>query len=475
MNYLKKETNIKRKLLRAFSVVGVFTILMMVLNGFALNVLKDYSEEINVLFTDYHNAVVASDQEAITETEEELTSILQKTYTKIEGTLLFNLILGVVSVGLVLLCTKIFDGIIGKPLREVAEGILQVSKGNLTADFKAPKDAKELSKDEVIAMRQYMDYTETNLGNIIKDTRTISEEVVNSMKDLTEGADTVSKSAYDISCAVEEVSNGAVSTADDTSTAMEVVNSIGQNIEGIKENTEELTKASSNMNNAKDNVMDLLDAFVGVNKTMNQNIEETNIQINVTNDNVKEIQKFIEVIKDIASQTNLLSLNASIEAAHSGEAGKGFAVVAGEIRRLSEQSAKSSQEIEQTLNQLISNYELIIEKMNSTNENLNSQKEKLDETRNNFDVLEKDIKVTVDKITDIEQRVQHLDEMRATLVDIISNLSAISQENAASSEETTASIEELTSTVEQMCTSIKSVQTQANDLLGSLEVFKVRD
>ena len=462
---MEKGISIKRKLLRAFSLIGTVTIIMCLLNFSALTVIKDYNKEIEYVFEEYQETNNTS-------LEQEIEYLLEKSDTRVDGTLIFNIGLVIFSILSVLVVTVRMDRKIGKPLRDVNEKITSVSLGDLTADF-GSADISIPSKDEVIAIKQHMAHTERNLSDIISGARDISKDVTDSMNDLNDGADMISKAANDMACAASEVANGAVSTAEDTSKAMEVVTDIENNIINIKNNTEDLSKASNNMNDAKNNVLTLLDNFVEVNKIMNQNVEETNTQINITSENVKEIQKFIEVIKDIASQTNLLSLNASIEAAHSGEAGKGFAVVAGEIRRLSEQSAQSSNEIENTLNGLISNYELIVKKMQNTNENINSQKEKLDETRSNFIILDKDIKLTVDKIADIESKVQQLDEMRQILIDIISNLSAVSEENAASSEQTTASIEELSSTITQMCESIKDVKDKAQKLYASIEVFKI--
>lgn len=462
---MRKGISIKRKLLRSFSLIGTITILMCLLNFSALTFIQDYNKEVESVFEEYCETNDAS-------LEQEIEFLLSKSDTRVNGTLVFNIGLVIFSISSVLIVTVRMDRKIGKPLKDVNEKIASVSLGDLTADF-GSADISIPSKDEVIAIKQHMAHTERNLSDIISGARDISKDVTDSMNNLNNGADMISKAANDMACAASEVANGAVSTAEDTSKAMGVVTDIENNIINIKNNTEDLSKASNNMNDAKNNVLTLLDNFVEVNKIMNQNVEETNTQINITSENVKEIQKFIEVIKDIASQTNLLSLNASIEAAHSGEAGKGFAVVAGEIRRLSEQSAQSSNEIENTLNGLISNYELIVEKMRNTNENINSQKEKLDETRSNFIILEKDIKLTVDKIADIESKVQQLDEMRQILIDIISNLSAVSEENAASSEQTTASIEELSSTITQMCENIKDVKNKAKNLYASIEVFKI--
>lgn len=469
-------TSIKRKLLRMFSLIGAATILMCVLNGLALVAIKHFNEDAEALLVEYHEAIdVAQDGDhtEVEKVEQQLEEVFKHSDIRVDGTMTFNAILVVVTCGIVLVMSAMSNRIIAVPLREVANGIQSVSQGDFTPDFKAPAN-KNLSRDEVVAIRQCMELTGQSLSEIIKDTRTIGAEVFSAMNELADGAEVVNKSTFDISCAVNEVSNGAVSTANDTSRAMEMVSEMGDNVVGIKDNTDSLQEASNNMNNAKDNVMQLLKDFVQVNEVMNAAIGDANTQINVTNESMKDIQKFVGVIKDIAMQTNLLSLNASIEAAHAGDAGKGFAVVASEVRKLAEQSDRSSLEIEEILNNLIQNYELILQKMEDANASLGTQKEKLDETRTNFNILDEDIKITVAKIQDIEERVYQLDVLRGSLIDIISSLSAVSQENAASSEETTASIEELTSTIIQMCEGMKNVQTQTHDLLKSLEVFKVR-
>lgn len=462
---------ISKKLLIAFSILGIVTMLMVFLNYSALKAILDFNHSIEATFDAYTQELQnGANVEVLTELTKQLRDTMSHSDIRVEGTITFNGILMALTIGIVALMWRIFDKIIGKPVRLVNEKIKLITDGDLTAEF---PDIDEKNQDEIANMNKSMSEMTNSLNGIIRNATNISHNVNEAMDDLSDGASTISESAYGISSAVNEVANGAAATADDTQKAAEIVGNIGENITGIKKSTSDLTTASNNMNDAKNDVMKILDDFVLVNNNMNKTVDETNTQINVTSENVKEIQKFIEVIKDIASQTNLLSLNASIEAAHSGEAGKGFAVVATEIRRLSEQSAKSSEEIEQTLNTLITNYGLIVEKMKETNDNINFQKEKLVETRSNFDILDGDIGVTVERIKEINLMVNELDTMRNGLIDIIANLSAISQENAASAEETTASIEELTSVMSQMCEGMKDVKERAHELLDSISVFKI--
>ena len=226
------------------------------------------------------------------------------------------------------------------------------------------------------------------------------------------------------------------------------------------------------MNATKEDVLQTMDILENTNQEIIKDVDSANEQIKVTNDSVATIQRSLELIKSIADQTNLLSLNASIEAPRAGEAGRGFAVVAGEISNLAQESTNSSAEIEKSLSDLLENYELIVEKMSVATTNINEQNEKLFITKQTFATLEEDIDKTISKIEEIEQMVTVLNEERNAIIDMISNLSAISQENAASTEETMASIEELNQIVGQVEHGAFSLNEISKELIQKVDIFK---
>lgn len=474
MNGLKRQ-NISRKIIEVLGILGLIIVIMCALNISAINVIGNFNKTLGQNLRDYKVAYESNDVQDILRVEEEIAYTMEHSNIRINGTFVFNIALLVISVILIIVMCNTLNKIIAMPIQVVNDKIGLIANGNLTVQFEMDETIKNNGnvKDEVVIMQKNMNNMVEKLKNIICNVTEISKNVSNSMDALNEGADTISKSTFDIATAISEVSGGAISTAQDTQNAMGIVCNIGDNINSIKNSTEDLSNSAQNMNNAKENVINMLREFVEVNNVMDSNVKDTNEQINVTSKNVKEIYKLIEVIKGIAGQTNLLSFNASIEAARAGDQGRGFSVVASEIRKLSEQTAKSSEEIELTLENLLENYDLIIKKMNTTNDNITFQNTKLIETRKNFEILNSDINVTVNKIQDINTMIEDLNVLRSNLVDIISSLSAVSEENAASAEETTAATEELTSTINQMCDDIKVVKDKANVLLENINIFTI--
>ena len=207
-------------------------------------------------------------------------------------------------------------------------------------------------------------------------------------------------------------------------------------VDALSENSAEMKKKG---NEAAEIIQDLsrtndetTDAFT--------NISE---QIRKTNDSVVEIQKVVNLIAEIASQTNLLSLNASIEAARAGEAGKGFAVVASEIQKLAEQTNSSAKIIDKIILTLSEESQDAVESINEMTKIMMNQKTKLDETREKFIRVSEGIVATADGMKEVMSQADRCSKSGEKVSDLISNLSAIAEENAAATEETNASMGEL--------------------------------
>ncbi|WP_408071597.1 methyl-accepting chemotaxis protein [Butyrivibrio sp. JL13D10] len=323
-------------------------------------------------------------------------------------------------------------------------------------------------------------------GNIINSTNTVIEKlqsIVTSIKDSTvsvnssseELADTanqISQTADDVSNAVQEIASGATQQADEIQSVTENVGSIGEATGNVQASTDELSNLAGRMQEVSTESAQSLADLQHSSENMSESIVQITEKIGATSKAVENINEKVMGIASIASQTNLLSLNASIEAARAGEAGKGFAVVAEEIGKLADDSRNMADDIRREMDILLSESQSAVEMASEVQRQNDEQQAVLGNTVQSVNTMIEDISSTVVSVKSIETDAGTCVDAKNVVADAMASLSAISEENAASSEETGASMQELSATVTTLASSADSLKEVAERLNEEMAFFK---
>lgn len=336
------------------------------------------------------------------------------------------------------------------PVLVAAERVDKLSHLDFTKD---EQDAKtNIRHDEPGVIMMAVNLLKSKISEVINAIQNQSIVLDKSTVSLHESFANISESVSDINTAVEEIAQGSTSQASETGTANEKVRSIGNAIDISSKDVSLLQTSVSSMTALADQARESLSELEKTNKITSDNIALVSAKTESTNSDAKEISKAVQIIHEIASQTNLLSLNASIEAARAGEAGKGFAVVADEIRALAENSDKSAKEIDRIVNILIQSSCDSVSKMSEVSTASQAEYDKLMATQNSFLGLGSEIKLVSDMSLEISEQMQKLNTLKNDVSIVIDQLASISEENAASTQETSASMQTLTEAI-RVCTS----------------------
>lgn len=348
--------------------------------------------------------------------------------------------------------------------------VLQLADGNLDAKI---GDRIVRRTDEIGDMGKALAGLSERLRTIVGDLHRSAEELAETGNKLDSMAAQTSNATDEISRAVEEISRGAVSQAEEIESASGQISTMGEVIEDIVNNVKNLTEAAESMSNAGNASSETMKNLSISNDRTSRAISNIGEQIRLTDESIKKISIATELITSIASQTNLLSLNASIESARAGEAGRGFAVVATEIQKLAVQSNDAAVEIQQIIGNLIGESQKTMNEMKEAEVLMKEQQEKLDDTKEKYREVSAGIDVSRGETEQIRVCVDSCDTARASVMDVVSNLSAISEENAASAEETTASMQELNANINMLAgeaARLKEISVQLNE---EMKFFKL--
>ena len=311
------------------------------------------------------------------------------------------------------------------------------------------------------------------LEGIVKSIKEHSASVGNSANELADTANQISHTADDVSNAVQEIASGAAQQADEVQQSADNAGKIGDALTEVNHSADTLKELSDEMKSISEKSSQSLAQLKDTSIDMTSKIDNIYEVISKTQEAINNINDRVDGIENIATQTNLLSLNASIEAARAGEAGNGFAVVAEEIGTLASNSKILASEIRNEMNMLLEQAQNAVLVAKNVQESNSDEQSSIDSTYNDIDSLISSINKTVDGVDIIRNHVENSVESKNVVVAAMESLSAISEENAASAEETGASMEELNATVNTLAESASSLSEIANNLNKDMEFFKI--
>lgn len=315
--------------------------------------------------------------------------------------------------------------IISRPLNRIVGAVGKVSAGNLTETLDID------TKDEI--------------GQLAKSVNSMIENLKTTVTGILASAENVSAAAQEISATTEEIAGGATSQARETQIVNELFRELSSAINSVAQSAEQTSELASN-------TMSMAEDGGSVVQSSIKGMIQVNEQMALLEQDSNKIGEIISVIDDISSQTNLLALNATIEAARAGEQGRGFAVVADEVRKLAEQSSAATKEITAIINAMQQN----------TQQSVTAVAEGVVLSEKTGEAFEKIISMISQSTNNVSEIAAASEEQAAQTSEVLSSIESIS----ASTEEAAASSEQTASTAQ-------SLANLAEDLNHSVSVFKV--
>ncbi|AOR23395.1 methyl-accepting chemotaxis protein [Clostridium taeniosporum] len=392
------------------------------------------------------------------------TEITKDTNAIIKVMGLIMLIVLVISIAVALFISK---GIL-KNLNKLKEGFSKAAKGDLSTDIEIN------SKDEFEEIGEYFNYMINNISNLISNVKKSSNIALQTSSQLASMSEETSASLGEASNAVNEIAQGGTRQAQNALNCVDNMEDLSNRLNNVSNSTMELSNTSDSTKNLSVDGIDMVKTLIEKSmRSKEASIQVGEIVIDV-NENMEKINKISETIASITEQTNLLSLNASIEAARAGEAGKGFAIVAEEIRKLADESSKSTEEIKKIIGEIKDKSNIAVNAIEDTKDIVEEQEVAVSKTEKIFNSITNQVMNLIEKIKEIEEDTIDISGRKDAVLTEIEEISSISEETASASEEVSAATQEITGSMAEFTKCADELQNTVEELETEIGKFKIK-
>lgn len=356
-----------------------------------------------------------------------------------------------------------------KPIQDVHHQLEEIADG----DGDLTRTLMVKSNDEIKDLSESFNKLVSKLRSIMIEVSMNANQVASSAEELASSADQTSKSTEQIAQTIQEVVAGSEKQRMGVNGSNLAITEISQELQGIAARAEDATLSAKQSADVASVGNEKLNQAVSQMNAITQTVYRLEQIVGTLGKSSEEIGQIVEVISNIASQTNLLALNAAIEAARAGEQGRGFAVVADEVRKLAEQSSQSTQKIANLIGAIQTGIKEAVEEMRINTQEVQAGMALVNEVGTSFDLIKERAGRVTNQVEEVAMTAQQLAAGASVLLFTFEEITAIATNNAEGTQTASAATEQQLSSMEEITTSTNSLAQMAEDLQQLVGKFKI--